>query len=99
MRIGIITYSQPAIYVIVFVLVAFYLRKFQNQRMYIMIFACIIPFVGILVMSLLENEPKYKWIKWGMFDITVVFSLALFLGWSLGMALFLTVRNTLTNIF
>lgn len=81
----------------VFILVAFYLRKFQNQRMYIMILACIIPFVGILVMSLLENEPKHKWIKWGMFDITVVFSLALFLGWSLGMALESIVRDTLTD--
>lgn len=70
-------------YVIVFIAVAFYLRKFQNQRMYIMIISCILPFVGVLVMSLLPNTPEHKWLKWGMFDITVVFSLSLFLGWSM----------------
>lgn len=69
---------------IVFIMVAFYLRKFQGHRMYVMILACIPPFVGLLVMSLMPNSPKHKWLKWGMFDITVVFSLALFLGWSLG---------------
>ncbi|KAF4871559.1 putative transporter [Colletotrichum siamense] len=72
-----------AIYVIVFILVAWYLRKFQNQRMFIMIISCILPFVGMLVMSLMPNTPEHKWLKWGMFDITVVFSLSLFLGWSL----------------
>ncbi|VUC36597.1 unnamed protein product [Clonostachys rosea] len=82
---GSMLYSLPrnAIYVVVFILVAFYLKKFQNQRMYIMIVACILPFAGLLVMSLYPNTPQYKWLKWGMFDITVVFSLALFLGWSL----------------
>jgi MFS-type transporter involved in bile tolerance (Atg22 family) len=69
---------------VVFIAVALYLRKFQNQRMYIMIVACILPFAGLLVMSLYPNTPEHKWLKWGMFDITVVFSLALFLGWSLG---------------
>lgn len=72
-------------YVVIFILVAIFLRKFQEQRMNIMVVSCILPFVGLLVMSLLPNIPKYKWVKWGMFDITVVFSLALFLGWSLGM--------------
>ncbi|RTE80907.1 hypothetical protein BHE90_004598 [Fusarium euwallaceae] len=74
---------RNGMYVIVFIAVAFYLRKFQNQRMYIMIISCILPFVGVLVMSLLPNTPEHKWLKWGMFDITVVFSLSLFLGWSM----------------
>ena len=52
--------------------------------MYVMIASCVIPFVGVLMMSLLPNDPKNKWVKWGMFDITVVFSMALFLGWSMG---------------
>ncbi|CAG9942474.1 unnamed protein product [Clonostachys rosea f. rosea IK726] len=82
---GSMLFSLPrnAIYVVVFIAVALYLRKFQNQRMYIMIVACILPFAGLLVMSLYPNTPEHKWLKWGMFDITVVFSLALFLGWSL----------------
>jgi ACS family allantoate permease-like MFS transporter len=70
-------------YVVVFVLVAYYLKWFQGQRMFVMVWSCILPFVGLLVMSMLPNEPKNKWIKWGMFDMTVIFSLSLFLGWSL----------------
>lgn len=73
----------PAIYVVVFLIVGLYTRKFQNQRMWVMIASCIIPFIGLLVMSLLPNTPEYKWIKWGMYIMTVVFSLAIFLGWSL----------------
>ncbi|KAL3471655.1 MFS general substrate transporter [Aspergillus californicus] len=78
-------YGLPrnAMYVVVFILVAMYLRRFQNNRMWIMVISCILPCVGMLVMSLLPNIPKHKWVKWGMFDMTVVFSLALFLGWSL----------------
>ncbi|KAF5511954.1 putative transporter [Colletotrichum aenigma] len=37
---------------------------------------------GYVVMSLMPNTPEHKWLKWGMFDINVVFSLSLFLGWS-----------------
>lgn len=73
---------SKAMYVVIFIILAFYLRKFQNQRIYIMVISCILPFVGLLVMSLLPNTTGNKWIKWGMFDMTVVFSLALFLGWS-----------------
>lgn len=51
--------------------------------MYIMIISCILSFVGLLVMSLLPNTDEYKWVKWGMFLMTVVFSFAIFLGWSL----------------
>ena len=72
-----------AVYVIVFILVALYTQKFQNQRLYIMILCCLLPFVGMLVMSLLPNIPEYKWIKWAMFMLTVVFSLSIFLAWSL----------------
>ncbi|GJP89469.1 hypothetical protein CBS63078_8643 [Aspergillus niger] len=74
---------RNAIYVVVFLIVGLYTRKFQNQRMWVMIASCIIPFIGLLVMSLLPNTPEYKWIKWGMYIMTVVFSLAIFLGWSL----------------
>jgi MFS transporter, ACS family, allantoate permease len=51
--------------------------------MYIMIISCVLPFVGMLVMSLLPDTTEYKWVKWGMYNMTVVFSLAIFLGWSL----------------
>jgi ACS family allantoate permease-like MFS transporter len=82
---GSMLYGLPrnAMYVVVFILVALYLRKFQNQRMFVMVISCILPCVGLLVMSLLPNTKEHKWVKWGMFDMTVVFSLALFLGWSM----------------
>ncbi len=67
-----------------FLAVAYLTRYYKNIRIWIMIISCIIPFIALLVMSILPDSPEYKWIKWGMFDITVVFSLALFLGWSLG---------------
>lgn len=51
--------------------------------MYIMAAACIPPFVGLLALSLLPNTPEYKWVKWGMYLITVPFVLALFLAWTL----------------
>ncbi|KAJ6164221.1 MFS general substrate transporter [Penicillium chermesinum] len=51
--------------------------------MWVMIASTIIPFVSLLVMSLLPNTPEYKWTKWGMYLMTAVFSLAIFLGWSL----------------
>ena len=58
------------------------MQRYQNQRMYVMIISCIIPFVGMLVMSLLPNEESTKWLKYAMFILTVFFSLSLFLGWS-----------------
>ncbi|KAJ7119657.1 hypothetical protein C8R44DRAFT_878066 [Mycena epipterygia] len=45
--------------------------------------ATIPPFVGILGLSLLPNEPHYKWTKWGLYFMTVPFVLALFLVWTL----------------
>ncbi|KAJ5570336.1 MFS general substrate transporter [Penicillium hispanicum] len=74
---------RNAIYTVVFLLVGLYTRKVKNQRMWVMIASCILPFIGLLVMSLLPDTPEYKWIKWGMYIMTVVFSLAIFLGWSL----------------
>jgi ACS family allantoate permease-like MFS transporter len=75
--------TKIAIYVVVFLLAGLYTRKVRNQRMWVMIASCIIPFIGLLVMSLLPDTSQYKWIKWGMYMMTVVFSLAIFLGWSL----------------
>lgn len=60
-----------------------FVRKFPNQRLYVMMISNIISFVGVLVLSLLPNTQENKWIKWAMFDLTAFFSLALFLGWSL----------------
>ncbi|KAJ5642865.1 MFS general substrate transporter [Penicillium longicatenatum] len=74
---------RNAVYVVAFLAVGYYTRKVKNQRMWVMIASCIIPFASFLVMSLLPDTPQYKWLKWGMYIINVVFSLTIFLGWSL----------------
>lgn len=53
--------------------------------MYVMALATIPPFVGLLAMALLPNTSQYKWVKWGMYLITVPFVLSLFLAWTLSM--------------
>jgi hypothetical protein len=51
--------------------------------MWIMIISSVWPCMGIVVISLLPNTSEHKWVKWGMFDMRDVFSLALFLSWGL----------------
>ena len=51
--------------------------------MWIMFVSCILPFIAMLVMSLLPNTPQYKWVKWGMFLMTDVYNFPVFLAWSL----------------
>lgn len=75
--------TNAVVSLIIFLAVGFYTRKVPNRRMYIMAAACVPPFVGLLALSLLPNTPQYKWIKWGMYLITVPFVLALFLAWTL----------------
>ncbi|KXT06642.1 hypothetical protein AC578_8495 [Pseudocercospora eumusae] len=69
--------------VIIFIIVGFYTRAVPERRMYIMAAACIPPFVGLLAMSMLDDSAENKWIKWGMYFITVPYVLALFLAWTL----------------
>lgn len=41
------------------------------------------PLIGFLMISLLPNEPQYKWTKWGAIFMTIPFAVATFLGWSI----------------
>ncbi|EOD47610.1 putative major facilitator superfamily transporter protein [Neofusicoccum parvum] len=68
---------------VIFLIVGIYTRKVPNRRMYIMAFATIPPFIGLLAMALLDNTPENKWVKWGMYFMTVPFVLSLFLAWTL----------------
>ncbi|KAK5681913.1 hypothetical protein LTS10_006447 [Elasticomyces elasticus] len=45
--------------------------------------SCVTPFIGMLALAFLPNTDAYKWTKWGMYLITVVYVLALFLAWTL----------------
>lgn len=48
-----------------------------------MMAGCVLPFIGLLVMSLLPNDPSVKWVKWGMYILTMPFVFPIFLAWSL----------------
>ncbi|KAL0258325.1 hypothetical protein SLS55_007501 [Diplodia seriata] len=68
---------------VIFLIVGIYTRKVANRRMYIMAAATIPPFIGMLALALLENTHENRWIKWGMYLMTVPFVLSLFLAWTL----------------
>ncbi|KAB2578542.1 MFS transporter [Lasiodiplodia theobromae] len=68
---------------VIFVIVGIYTRKVANRRMYIMAAATIPPFIGMLAMALLPNTYENRWVKWGMYFMTVPFVLSLFLAWTL----------------
>ena len=89
--------TAVAVGFVVFIAVALYIRYYQNMRLWIMILSCIISFVGLLVMSLLPDSPQYKWVKWGMFMMTVVFAFAIFLAWSLSTVLSLSLTSNLSD--
>ncbi|KAL3422436.1 major facilitator superfamily transporter [Phlyctema vagabunda] len=74
---------RSVVSLLIFVAVGFYTRNVRNRRMYVMAFATLPPFVGLLAMALLPNDPSWKWTKWGLYLMTVPFVLALFLAWTL----------------
>nr|OQO16559.1 hypothetical protein B0A51_12519 [Rachicladosporium sp. CCFEE 5018] len=68
---------------LIFLGVGLYTRRVPNRRMYVMAAACIPPFVGLLGLAFLPNQPAYKWTEWGLYLITVPFVLALVFAWTL----------------
>ncbi|KAK3621088.1 hypothetical protein LTR56_023014 [Elasticomyces elasticus] len=74
---------RSVVSLLTFLAVGIYTRRVANRRMYIMAASCITPFIGMLALAFLPNTDAYKWTKWGMYLITVVYVLALFLAWTL----------------
>ncbi|KAJ7915653.1 MFS general substrate transporter [Mycena leptocephala] len=74
---------RSVVSVLVFLVVGIFTRRVKNMRLWVIAASVVLPFVGILTLSLLPNEPHFKWIKWGMYMCTVPFILSLFLGWTL----------------
>ncbi|KAH9885664.1 MFS general substrate transporter [Xylariomycetidae sp. FL2044] len=66
-----------------FIMIGIVTSRKKNLRLYFMMISVIPPFVGFIVMALLPNEPQHKWTKWGAFFITVIYTVALFLAWTL----------------
>ncbi|PBK61772.1 MFS general substrate transporter [Armillaria solidipes] len=68
---------------VILVIVGLVTSKWKDLRLYIMAFATIPGFVGVLGMAFIETSPSTKWIKWGMYYMIAPFVLSLFLGLSL----------------
>jgi MFS transporter, ACS family, allantoate permease len=69
--------------VLYFVLIGLITSKYKNLRMYFMMFSTLPAFTGFLVMSLLPDDPAYKWAKWGGYFMSVPYVISLFLAWTL----------------
>ncbi|CEL03694.1 hypothetical protein ASPCAL04840 [Aspergillus calidoustus] len=63
-----------------------------------MIISSVWPCMGIVVISLLPNTSEHRWVKWGMFDMRDVFSLALFLSWVTSSVTGRTKRNVVSAL-
>jgi MFS-type transporter involved in bile tolerance (Atg22 family) len=57
---------RSVVSVLVFLVVGIFTRRVKNMRLWVIAASVVLPFVGILTLSLLPNEPHFKWIKWGM---------------------------------
>jgi ACS family allantoate permease-like MFS transporter len=69
--------------VLYFTAIGLITSSYTNLRLYFMAFSVVPPLAGFLGMSLLPNDPEHKWTKWGCYFITVPYTIALFLAWTL----------------
>ncbi|KAI0110780.1 MFS general substrate transporter [Nemania sp. FL0031] len=74
---------RSTISVLYFVVIGLTVTRWKNLRMYFMMFSVVPPFIGFIVLSLLPNEPQYKWTKWGAYVMTVTSVIGLFMAWTL----------------
>lgn len=75
--------SSLVVSLCLFLIVGIYTRRVANRRLYVMASSVITPFIGLIALSMIPNEPQNMWTKWGMYLITVPYVLALFLAWTL----------------
>ncbi|ESK81007.1 major facilitator superfamily transporter [Moniliophthora roreri MCA 2997] len=57
--------------VIWFLFVGWACSRYPNVRFYLILFAIIPAFIGMLAMALLPDELSYRWIKFGMYLMTM----------------------------
>lgn len=81
----VILYGIPrgVLSVSLFALIMYSTRRWTGIRFWIMLAACIPPFVGLLSIALLPTDISYKWTKWGMYLIAVTFIIPTFMGWQM----------------
>ncbi|ODN97332.1 hypothetical protein L198_03895 [Cryptococcus wingfieldii CBS 7118] len=81
----VILYSIPrsVVSVLWFAFIGIMTSKFKGIRMYFMMISTVFPFIGLLFLALLPADTSYRWIKWGMYLMTVTFVIPLFSAWAL----------------
>jgi ACS family allantoate permease-like MFS transporter len=81
----VILYGIPrsVVSVCLFFLIMYSTRRWTGIRFWIMMAACVPPFVGLLSIALLPTDVSYKWTKWGMYLIAVTFIIPTFMGWQM----------------
>ena len=81
----VILYGIPrgVLSVSLFALIMYSTRRWTGIRFWIMLAACVPPFVGLLAIALLPTDVSYKWTKWGMYLIAVTFIIPTFMGWQM----------------
>ncbi|KAF9261628.1 MFS general substrate transporter [Marasmius fiardii PR-910] len=68
-----ILYNVPrdATSIIWFLLVGWSSSRYPNIRFFLMLFSIIPAFIGMLAMALLPDDPRFRWIKFGMYLMTM----------------------------
>ncbi|EPQ31742.1 uncharacterized protein PFL1_01074 [Pseudozyma flocculosa PF-1] len=59
------------------------LHFFPRLRFFFMCFTVLPAFVAVLTAGLLPSDPSYKWIKYGVYLMSILYALQTFLMWSL----------------
>ncbi|GAC96617.1 allantoate transporter [Pseudozyma hubeiensis SY62] len=62
---------------------AFMIHKFPRLRFFFMCFTVIPAFVAVMTAGTLPHEPKYKWSRYGVYLMSILYALQSFLMWAL----------------
>ncbi|EIM89537.1 MFS general substrate transporter [Stereum hirsutum FP-91666 SS1] len=81
----VILYGLPSnvFSVLWFIVVGLTVSRYQNLRLYFMVFSSLCPLAGFLGLVILPSDDKYRWTKWGCLFLTTPFVVSMFMGWSL----------------
>lgn len=65
----VILYGLPSnvFSVLWFIVVGLTVSRYQNLRLYFMVFSSLCPLAGFLGLVILPSDDKYRWTKWGTF--------------------------------
>lgn len=65
----VILYGLPSnvFSVLWFTVVGLMVSRYQNLRLYFMVFSSLCPLAGFLGLVILPSDDKYRWTKWGAF--------------------------------